>query len=979
MALNNGYHFATHTLPTPNDTPYETPSRGISGQPSWQGSSSPHSNSSPALEGSCLPRQRGAGDTGDEKGYSTHDPRRHTPNLSISFVSQIHSLKKELESKDDLVENLEDNLHQARLENEKLNDDLDSQKAEVKSVKFQMQSLEHDMLQALEGMAKQRDNAVESVADTRKRLDASKRKAREQEEDATKLHELWETEKQAWEDKKRKLESKVHAVEERLKAMVAEMLAVQSTGENRPGADHNVDEGMRDTWMVNDTWNNRTTSRQSNRSVDDTYGGRESRSSLQRGLSLAEELELNENAEGEVEGHSTLSASALPEEYGMVKHYSEDEKAGKIMGFHSKNKDQTIGDHRSGQDSIIDDYINFPRRHSAASYTDSGTQFTPPTSPTLQQQQIDLISEKPAEQIERAANQSRKRVAIPHIFVEQTSVTKQETPKAPRMISAGCQTVEQPQQTIFMSDAASPSVSATEATMSASTQTSEDALPVSKPAGSRLAPMPLDVPIIAIHPPASRPPSSHNSVVLPPRTKNAACQVVIEMPRHLRSTAMQTEEIRIDRRPIRIPPRLQPSVFSPPTPVGSSERRTHKSQTSEESAAPAPRIRKVRSPPPTLRDQIWRPSSPKIRDAYPGNNDNGPLDSKQRCGPRRPIRTESIFAGFEDVNDVGNDVIHSDLSDDDFATAAPIRKTLSKVQNSWKLVPQSQGSVLDKLESASEKTGDQKGNDAHEIPQAKAPPQSTSKSFQPESFEGSRKVSRNFKEADMRRKAPFPVPIRASSRRIPVSASDGTGSPTPYTTSFFTARRVQESGRPPIEYKILRKTQSAAPVIKEPTRRPPPPPPSISTSSTVPASPMSSLPSRNQFVQHYDSVPELPKQLSRVSRPQSHAGSATIDSPGQQTSVVDAIAQTMIGEYMWKYKRRRTSFGITENPQAEFEMGRNGETGNSSGGRHKRWVWLAPYENAVIWSGKQPTSGAALLGKGGRKCMSYQELCFNSC
>lgn len=929
MALDNGYPFATYALPTPNDTPYETPSRGISGQSSWQGSSSPHSNSSPApfpqIEESYLPRQRGAGDTGDEKRYSTHDPRRHTPNLSISFVSQIHSLKKELESKDDLVENLEENLHQAK-------DDLDSQKAEVKSVKFQMQSLEHDMLQALEGMAKQRDNAVESVADTRKRLDASKRKAREQEEDAAKLQELWETEKQAWEDKKRKLESKVHTVEERLKTMVAEMLAVQSTGENRPGADHNVDEG-------NDTWNDRTTSRQSNRSVDDTYGGRESMTrggSKTRGLSLADELELDENAEGE-------------------------------------------GDDRSGQDSIIDDYNNFPRRHSAASYTDSGTQFTPPTSPTLQQQQIDLISEKPAEQIERAANQSRKRVAIPHIFVEQTSVTKQETPKAPRMFSAGCQTVEQPQQTIFMSDAVSPSVSATEATMSASTQTSEDALPVSEPAGSRLAPMPLDVPIIAIHPPASRPPSSHNSVVLPPRTKNAACQVVIEMPRHLRSTAMQTEEIRIDRRPIRIPPRLQPSVFSPPIPVGSSERRTHKSQTSEESAAPAPPIRKVRSPPPTLRDQIWRPSSPKIRDAYPGNNDNGPLDSKQRCGPRRPIRTESIFAGFEDVNDVGNDVVHSDLSDDDFATAAPIRKTLSKVQNSWKLVPQSQGSVLDKLESASEKTGDQKGNDAHEIPQAKAPPQSTSKSFQSESFEGSRKVSRNSKEADMRRKAPFPVPIRASSRRIPISASDGTGSPAPYTTSFFTARRVQESGRPPIERKILRKTQSAAPVIKEPTRRPPPPPPSISTSSTVPASPMSSLPSRNQFVLHYDSVPEFPRQLSRVSRPQSHAGSATIDSPGQQTSVVDAIAQTMIGEYMWKYKRRRTSFGITENPQAEFEMGRNGETGNSTGGRHKRWVWLAPYENAVIWSGKQPTSGAALLGKGGRKCTSYQELCFNSC
>ncbi|CRK30703.1 hypothetical protein BN1708_018538, partial [Verticillium longisporum] len=75
------------------------------------------------------------------------------------------------------------------------------------------------------------------------------------------------------------------------------------------------------------------------------------------------------------------------------------------------------------------------------------------------------------------------------------------------------------------------------------------------------------------------------------------------------------------------------------------------------------------------------------------------------------------------------------------------------------------------------------------------------------------------------------------------------------------------------------------------------------------------------------------------------------------TGVVDAIAQTMVGEWMFKYVRRRKSFGVPET---------NGKDDNSND-RHKRWVWLAPYERAILWSSKQPNSGSALMGKAGRK------------
>jgi hypothetical protein len=73
------------------------------------------------------------------------------------------------------------------------------------------------------------------------------------------------------------------------------------------------------------------------------------------------------------------------------------------------------------------------------------------------------------------------------------------------------------------------------------------------------------------------------------------------------------------------------------------------------------------------------------------------------------------------------------------------------------------------------------------------------------------------------------------------------------------------------------------------------------------------------------------------------------------SGVVNAIAQTMVGEWMFKYVRKRKSFGITD-----------GDDGSSD--RHKRWVWLAPYERAILWSNKQPSSETALMGKSGRKC-----------
>ena len=83
----------------------------------------------------------------------------------------------------------------------------------------------------------------------------------------------------------------------------------------------------------------------------------------------------------------------------------------------------------------------------------------------------------------------------------------------------------------------------------------------------------------------------------------------------------------------------------------------------------------------------------------------------------------------------------------------------------------------------------------------------------------------------------------------------------------------------------------------------------------------------------------------------------SVGSSQHVAGIVDAIAQTMVGEWMFKYVRRRKSFGMADSGGKE----------ENSNDRHKRWVWLAPYERAILWSSKQPVSGSALMGKSGRK------------
>ena len=222
---------------------------------------------------------------------------------------------------------------------------------------------------------------------------------------------------------------------------------------------------------------------------------------------------------------------------------------------------------------------------------------------------------------------------------------------------------------------------------------------------------------------------------------------------------------------------------------------------------------------------------------------------------------------------------------------------------------------------------------------------------------------------------PFPVPMRLSSKKNLVSSSDGAQSPTPKSTGYSTGNRIRENGRPHTNRPALRKVRSeVTPKSRNDRESRSPSPPLISPSSVPESPPLPPVLVKGEANFSYSNI-QRPMHRQSKSHASTYTDEIIPETVVQQTSVVDAIAQTMIGEWMWKYVRRRKSFGIPESPQAEFESGKNS---GDNGSRHKRWVWLAPYDRAVMWSTKQPTSGPALMGKSGRKRMSRLTI-FTTC
>jgi hypothetical protein len=211
-------------LPSPADTPYETPGYLRSKRSSRVSSSREQSTTPPPLPQNSSDTQEKARDGQ----YSPVDPRRFTPTLHASLVSEILNLRREIDSKNNLVENLETALSQTRDDNDSLAGKLSESAKEIRKAKYHVQQMEKGTLHAVEDLAKERDAAKSAFHEIRSKFEVTQKKTRVQDDDAVRAQSIWETEKESWDNERRQLERRVHITESRLRAVLDEMVSQQS-------------------------------------------------------------------------------------------------------------------------------------------------------------------------------------------------------------------------------------------------------------------------------------------------------------------------------------------------------------------------------------------------------------------------------------------------------------------------------------------------------------------------------------------------------------------------------------------------------------------------------------------------------------------------------------------------------------------------------------------------------------------------------
>ncbi|OJD32626.1 nuclear migration protein [Diplodia corticola] len=1045
---------AARSLSTPTETPFMTPQPSRSrrssrhGTPSSFGDASQASPAPPASD--CT-----SGDSANDENISQLDPRRFTPTLQANLVAEILNLRRELDSKHRVIEDLETNLHSTQEENELLNDKLSTSLRESRVAKRQIQQLESGTLSALEELVKERDQIRSDNEHLKSKLEASQKKARSEVDASDRTQDLWQKDKEAWDNDKRSLERRLHVTETRLKVVLDELATQQAAVEAQApgdfaGAKDAPNGHESDTASIQSSpkkgRHRRNQSSGSARSVR-SFGprgyrasiltiGSEAHAKLSNGLSLADELSFDEEDE-DFEDLETDSEDYTEHEIRARKLMEArassvpDEKARKMLGI-MMDKDRTtptpsepdrdmsycLDDtipeihrprHQQSFDTIVppqfepriepDDVVKVERRR--VEYVDTGVQPSPPPSPRVTAQQI--VAARSSGHIMAAmdveANQRKKRVSAPpsEAMREKELATTQR--KSGLMVSTSCQTLSQPLSppetpTVVLPQSPTESEASVNAPRMASTSTQTESRVDPQPASvpeviveppqsppRTEIPAPIPIPQIAIHPPGSTP-GSPKHAVLPPNTKSAGSQTTSELPSNMRDSEVQTDPILIEQRISKLPPHLLPSAISskPGTPI--------KEDPKAQPVLARPFEEKGKSPlhPSTqeLLKSMRTMSIQATQDKYPGNNDNGPLTQESTDGIRRPFRTSSLFAGFDGESSDEDAAADQDASSDEegySGHAVVVRAVKYGRMFNKPPTPVPEEKEPNSKRSSYEKRSSVEKRSSYEKPaKVEKPIRAGSIRKQPSvrrsallqsgitahdrTAPGEASSSNPFSKP---KPPPFPVPTRSSSRKAPLSKSEGSSSPTPRSNMFTNRRsRQQQHAR----QDSLRKVRSAA-VIRRDGRqrsRSPPPPQSSLTSPDEPAD-APPLP-RDRVTSPYQAyAPRHHGRHPSVSTAVSTAVSSAVNSNQsassvQSVSVVDAIAGAMVGEWLWKYVRGRKSFGVADAVTPEF--GKDDGTGGSSV-RHKRWVWISPYERAIMWSSKQPTSGTALMGKTGRK------------
>lgn len=1002
----------TYALPSPTDTPYRTPSSSRSRQ-----TSRTYEDLSPATTPPPLPphdrlAKRSSNDSISalDESLPLSDPRRFTPTLHASLVSEILSLRRDAETRLKDIERYEQNLHNAQIQNETLNNSLLAANRETRQARRQMQILEGGTLSAINELTKERDAAQNDAAELRIRLDQAQKKVKSHEESIDHVQDQWQKDKDGWLAEKRTLETKIHIVEGRLKVVLSEVAKAQQI---RASEEHfqSPRRSQSRTSMLGSPRKRPESAvmrRQSRDSVLSDYaGGRTSVLSFANGeaVNLADELALEDIDELDYASHDDEDEYASPgpthDEQQARPPSKVSLKAWKVLGIPIDLSDFDRSEpgardkalrNLEGEDAL--------RTVSKPAYVDTGVQYSRPSSPVPEPRRS---VETPVSRFRDSLGTIRASKSLSvvsqdsaHFSVDTSDNAWEENLRnQPIMVSSSCQTVEQipspPQtlvaqsslttidETIEMREIATQTDTPPRA--SASTLTVHKRTDTEQTSGS----IELQIPTIAIIPPTSRPVTPDDlSVTLPPRTKNAGCQVESYVLCDTNSIGVQTEDIRIDKRSM-IPP--HPPMAPPPVPGSIPQPNFNKTKNQAFSR---------RNVPNAANSSIRRTTPVQ---GLPPINDDGPLSDGGNREIGRPVRSSSMFAGFdegEDLGDSGDDVFH----DDDFFNKRPTRfvlsrgklmaadKTLDDIEETEAAVAAGKRFALEQIRLSEENDRDfeiegsfhlrslprQSSKQVKRIPSSRTSHMRRAALISSGTAVHQAKSSLSSLGSGDNSRPPMPIPVRYSSARVGKSSSDG-GRSSRGSSNASPTRPGRRSARP-----IIRKTRSGpalspAGQFARKDRSGSRSPPLDNRVSIVPEMPNFKMPSEQKelpvlssgYATSFGASAPRPSIAQGPMRKTSHVKENSDSFAAQQTSVVDAIAQTMVGEWMFKYVRRRKSFG---KPEKEWDPSKSVEemsSGASSGTRHKRWVWLAPYEKSVMWSSKQPTDGTSLLGKSGRK------------
>ena len=1041
-------------LPSPADTPYETPGfiRSKRSSRATAGSSREQSASPPPLppDTADLPEKSRDGR------YGALDPRRFTPTLHASLVSEILNLRRELDSKNNLVENLETSLSTTRNENESLSEQLSQNAREIRKAKHQVQLIERGTYDAVEDLAKERDIAQANVNDLKNKLDAAQRTGRRQDEDAERTQRIWESEKESWDSERRQLERRVHVTESRLRTVVDEMSAQQAAVEAQQLHPEETDESLfKDSGLGNESdtgsvrsvtpvkhRRNRSSLSSRSRSVRYSTASRMNGTPephAKPGYSLADELGIDEEDEYDIDEFEHPDEDLeYPERAERLRRTMEsrqssvagdiDSKAKRVLGLTTENVDSpaqspttrdmpkrsiestTLSERSDPAKQSLEQPTILPTVHEVKSvsrlnYVDTGYQPSPPPSPPQKERPSQHIS---VSQIEDSA---------PKVALERGNQT--ESMQRPALeVTTRVATPISPPETPVMDEAAWPETKRMSIPRpdysTASTQT--DFIEAQRaqsqgqtPKRDSLSP-PSFVPSIAIHPPSSRP-SSPRPYVLPPGTKNASTQASI--PWVSRDASVQTEEIRVDKRSFKLPRHLLPGYLlpsptfqEPPQPVEPKRRAAGGTAKIFTKSAPAPSLPSppLQSPLESSPDMSRNNSEKNLKSmplrAIPlprpvlsppllqGESfSEGPLNRSASYGVTKPgQRSSQLLDMDKDSDNSDNDDFMSDLDTKDLESSIP---ALSRPPHGRFGLSEPPKAVPEDKEISPERRPGTAGSygaaPAPSVASSRAnsvsQPTRTKPPAKLNAYKDYRSRSPSFGSvassvySNPSAIPPFAIPTRSSSRVVPNSHSEGSQSPTPHQGDVFGTRAgpSRQSGQH-TRQGSLRKVQSAA-VIRHPARKGSPQKSRRRRRHSPDLTPVQSMAFESPDPTKFP-IPELPTPLQDnatfdyvkgsmdLGRP-SDAAASSAPRVSEETNLVDAIAGTMVGEWMWKYIRKRKSFGIQE----DFPVAEDGSINTSvHGSRHKRWVWLSPYERTIMWDTKQPSTGNALLGKKGRKC-----------